>query len=251
MLQTEPFLIGLDRVAQRCARLPRAHHLFDERFIQELLAAHPALLPVAALRPDTGDLICIGREVPTRDSGAIDNLYLSTRGYIVVVETKLWRNPQSRREVISQVLDYVKDVVTRDFDWLESVWKQFCQDRGYSPQPLFDAMSQTSNEELEEDEFVDRVHKAIERGDIIALIVGDGIETRLQQLVSHLCRDSAHLRYWRRLYDLENRFSVSGMAHTRPAGFLPLKDVINKLDLIGEAMKKTAADIQQEAENVP
>lgn len=417
MPQTEPFLIGLDSIAQRCARLPRTHQRFDERFIQDLLATHPALLPVAALRPDIGDLICIGREVPTRDSGAIDNLYLSTRGYIVVVETKLWRNPQSRREVISQVLDYVKDIVSRDFDWLESVWKQFCQDRGYSPRPLFDAMSQASNEELEEDEFVDRVHKAIERGDIIALIVGDGIETRLQQLVSHLCRDSAHLRYslglvslrcyqmpnqdellvlpelvqevepvqrayvrieldetlaaharitsmmdvsqdptttkpprkrntlseddlydslvqsvgpneadrvrrfidevgesgiepdfksaavmlkvpdpngegvgasllaiekagwvynprhgwrqvqgwgwsdaavdrtigayWRRLYELENRFSVSGMAHTRRARFLPLREVITKLDAIAEAMKKAVAAIQQEAENAP
>jgi hypothetical protein len=417
MPQTEPFLIGLDRVAQRCARLPRVHHHFDERFIQELLVAHPALLPVAALRPDIGDLVCIGREVPTRDSGAIDNLYLSTGGYVVVVETKLWRNPQSRREVISQVLDYVKDIVSRDFDWLESVWTQFCQDCGDRPRPLLDAMSQVSDEELDEGEFVDRVHKAIERGDIIALIVGDGIETRLQQLVSHLCRDSAHLRYslglvslrcyqmphqdellvlpelvqevepvqrayvrielddalaaqaritsmmdvrhdtpttklvrkritlseddlydalvqsvgqkeadrvrrfidevgesgiepdfksaavmlkvpdphgeglgasllaieksgrvynprhgwyqvkrwgwsdaavdrtigvyWRSLYELDNRFSVSGMSHIRPASFLPLTEVITKLEAIGEAMKNAVAAIQQEAENAP
>jgi hypothetical protein len=36
----------------------------------------------------------------------------------------------------------------------------------------------------------------------LALIVGDGIETRLQQLVSHLCRDSAHLRYSLALVEL-------------------------------------------------
>ena len=71
--------------------------------------------------------------MPTRDSGAIDNLYLRTAGYLVVVETKLWRNPQGRREVVSQVLDYVKDIVTRDLDWLESVWTQFCEDQRLQP----------------------------------------------------------------------------------------------------------------------
>ena len=89
MSQTEPFLLGSDGVAHRATRLPRVHQQFDERFIQELLVAHPQLLPVAAFRPDIGELVCIGREVPTRDSGTIDNLYLSTTGYIVVVETKI------------------------------------------------------------------------------------------------------------------------------------------------------------------
>lgn len=195
MSQMEPFLLGTDGITRPVIRLPRVHQRFDERFIQELLVTHPQLLPVKAFRPDIGELLCIGREVPTRDNGAIDNLYLSTMGYLVVVETKLWRNPQSRREVLSQILDYVKDIVTRDFEWLASVWTQFRKDRGQSPQPLLEAMSQASDEELDEGQFVDRVQRAIERGDIIALIVGDGIETRLQQLVSHLCRDSAHLRY--------------------------------------------------------
>ena len=195
MSQTEPFLLGADGVAQRGIRLPRVHDRFDEQFIQELLVTHPDLLPVAAFRPDIGDLICIGREVPTRDSGIIDNLYLSTAGYVVLVETKLWRNPQSRREVISQVLDYVKDIVTRDFEWLETVWRQFVNERGLEPRTLLEGMGQASDDGIDESNFVDRVQRVLERGDVIALIVGDGIETRLQQLVSHLCRDSAHLRY--------------------------------------------------------
>ena len=195
MSGTDPFLLGSDGVAQHGTRLPRVHDRFDERFIQELLVTHPELLPVAQFRPDIGELVCIGREVPTRDSGTIDNLYLSTARYVVVVETKLWRNPQSRREVVSQVLDYVKDIVTRDFDWLESVWRQFANARGHAPQTLIELMRQASDGELDEGQFVDRVQRGIGHGDVIALIVGDGIESQLQQLVSHLCRDSAHLRY--------------------------------------------------------
>lgn len=195
MARTQPYILRTGHAAQAALPLPRIHEHFDERFIQELLVGHPELLPAATLRPDVGDLICIGREVPTRDSGIIDNLYLTTSGYIVVVETKLWRNPQSRREVVSQVLDYVKDVVTRDFGWLESVWEAFRKERGLPPQPLLEAMGEAGDDEYDESEFADRVHRVIDRGDIIALIVGDGIDTRLQQLVSHLCRDSAHLRY--------------------------------------------------------
>ena len=102
MTATKPFLIGTDGMARSATRLPRVHEHFDERFIQELLVDHPQLLPAATFRPDIGELVCIGREVPTRNSGSIDNLYLSTMGYIVVVETKLWRNPQGRREVVSR-----------------------------------------------------------------------------------------------------------------------------------------------------
>ncbi len=84
MSQTEPFLVRTGGVVQHGTRLPRVHREFDERFIQELPVESPQLLPVAAFRPDIGDLVCIGREVPTRDSGTIDNLYLSTTGYVVV-----------------------------------------------------------------------------------------------------------------------------------------------------------------------
>jgi hypothetical protein len=59
-----------------------------------------------------------------------DNLYLSTGGYPVLVETKLWRNPQARREVVSQALDYVKDLVNRDFAWLAERWIEHARSRG-------------------------------------------------------------------------------------------------------------------------
>jgi len=55
---------------------------------------------------------------------------------------------------------------------------------------------------LDEGAFVDKVNRALKKGDILSLIVGDGIETRLQELVSHLCEDSAHLRYSLALIEL-------------------------------------------------
>ncbi|RMF41877.1 MAG: hypothetical protein D6753_08870 [Planctomycetota bacterium] len=170
------------------------HQSFDERFLQDLLANHPGLLPVAEIRGDVGPLMCIGREVAV-PSGVIDNLYLSTQGYPVLVETKLWRNPQARREVLSQTLDYIKDLVQKDFDWFAGQWAQYRNATGHEHEDLVVALNELSDDEIDEPFIVDRVNRALSRGDVIALIVGDGIETRLLELVMHLCKDSSHLRY--------------------------------------------------------
>ena len=122
-----------------------------------LLRDHPELLPVSEIRSDVGKLLCMGREVGV-SSGSIDNLYLSTSGYPVIVETKLWRNPEARREVLAQVLDYIKDISKKDFDWFESQWTA-CKkpDDGN----LVAALSQLSSEELDESLVIDRVNRAL------------------------------------------------------------------------------------------
>lgn len=182
-------------------RLPRVHTKFDERFLQDLLADHPELLPVRDVRDDAGSLLCIGREVPV-SSGTIDNLYLSAAGYPVIVETKLWRNPQARREVLSQTLDYIKELVQKDFEWFAQQWKLFSHQHDKQTGDLLSCLNDFSDDEIDEQFIVDRVNRALSRGDVIAMIVGDGIETRLQELVAHLCKDSSHLRYSLALVEL-------------------------------------------------
>ena len=197
-----PILITRDRHVRKLDRLPQSHQEFDEHYLQELLVEHPELLPVSELRNDVGNLLCIGREVPVGRSGSVDNLFLSTGGYPVIVETKLWRNPQARREVLSQILEYSKELVEKDFEWFQSVWQEFSRKRYSTQEKLIVKLVEMAEDEIDEAVFVDRVNRALKRGDILALIVGDGIETRLQQLVSHLCEDSAHLRYSLALIEL-------------------------------------------------
>jgi hypothetical protein len=194
MKKCPPLLLVPGEPARKLLRLQKAHEKFDEAFLQDLLAEHPELLPVNEFRPDVGDLLCIGREVSAGEAGTIDNLYLSTGGYPVIVETKLWRNPQARREVLSQVLDYVKEIVEKDYEWLSQQWDSFLKAKKIESISLLDKLSELS-EDIDQESYIDRVNRALSRGDILALIVGDGIETKLQALVSHLCRDSAHLRY--------------------------------------------------------
>jgi hypothetical protein len=70
----------------------------DEGWLQALILDNPELLSIAQLEPAFGQPIPVAREVPC-GHGYIDNLYITPSGDIVMVEAKLWRNGQARREV--------------------------------------------------------------------------------------------------------------------------------------------------------
>ena len=73
----------------------------DEDELQALLFEHPELLA-----NEGSDLYSIMREVQT-EAGRIDVLAMSASGEVTIVEVKLGRNAQSRREVLAQIIDYI------------------------------------------------------------------------------------------------------------------------------------------------
>jgi hypothetical protein len=81
---------------------------YDEAWLQRLIMAHPRLLPVDQIEPAFADLVPICMELPT-PSGYLDNLLVTASGDLALVECKLWRNPEARREVIGQIIDYAKE----------------------------------------------------------------------------------------------------------------------------------------------
>ncbi|MEZ7275105.1 hypothetical protein NYF14_16890 [Sphingobium sp. 10 DY56-G10] len=74
--------------------------------LRDVIADHPDILPVHKLDPSYGRLITVTRELSIPGVGFVDVLLMDEHGRLVVVECKLWRNPQARREVVGQILDY-------------------------------------------------------------------------------------------------------------------------------------------------
>lgn len=72
--------------------------------MQEYLARNPEIIPVYDIDEDT-KLLVIAREFSTQ-SGPIDALGFDNKGNIYIIETKLYKNPEGRRTVIAQALDY-------------------------------------------------------------------------------------------------------------------------------------------------
>jgi hypothetical protein len=81
----------------------------SEAYIQALIHEHPACLPIAKIDPMFSGPVPICTELST-PAGPIDNFMVTPSGLPVLVECKLWRNPEARREVVSQILDYAKEL---------------------------------------------------------------------------------------------------------------------------------------------
>jgi len=155
----------------------------DEAWLQELLFNHPECLPMADIEPGFDDLISICRELPTAH-GPIDNLFMTKSGDIVIVETKLWRNPQARREVVAQALDYASCLFEMSYEDFESAVLRANHAPRERPKSLYGVFARP--DAISESAFVDAVSFNLQRGRIVMLVVGDGIRSETERLASAL-----------------------------------------------------------------
>jgi hypothetical protein len=88
----------------------------NEAELQHVLKEHPELLRDG----DDPPLYCIGSEVSIGDAGTADLLLLDAEGKLSVVEVKLARNGESRRDVLAQAFDYTSALANYTLDELDS-----------------------------------------------------------------------------------------------------------------------------------
>ena len=77
----------------------------EEGKLQDYLEKYPSLIPLEEIVEGASDLLCIGREVGA-GPGSVDLLFIDKDGLLTVVETKLAKNPEARRTVIGQIIEY-------------------------------------------------------------------------------------------------------------------------------------------------
>jgi hypothetical protein len=134
----------------------------------------PEILPVSEIDERVQlPLFSLGTEITT-PSGSIDNLFLSQSGHLVVVETKLWRNPEARREVVAQILDYAGCVRQWRYEDIERLWARRHPAKG----DLWQCVAPRESEE----QWIDQTSRNLARGRMTLLVVGDGIRSQAQQL---------------------------------------------------------------------
>lgn len=171
---------------------------FQEDWLQNLLENNPDLLPTAEIDQIFSPLVFIAREVNVK-SGFIDNLYISSKGYLVVVETKLWRNPESRREVVGQIIDYAKDLKEWSYEELDNLYKEY----NNTSSSLFKEMIKHSYQKAEDESiFIDIVEKNIKNARFLLMIVGDGIREGVKGMVEFL-NSTPNMQYRFALCELE------------------------------------------------
>ena len=164
---------------------PVAHQAGDdpvtEAYIQALVHEHQACLPIAEIDAMFSGPVPICTELNT-PAGPIDNFMVTPSGLPVLVECKLWRNPEARREVVSQILDYAKELSR----WSSSdVQREVRHRLKRDGNPLLD-MVRAVDPEVDEQQFNDALTANLRRGRFLLLIVGDGIREGVEAIAEYL-----------------------------------------------------------------
>jgi hypothetical protein len=157
---------------------------YNEDWIQDICFRSPNLLPVEELEPTFGGMIPICRELGT-ESGSIDLVYVNEYGFITIGECKLWRNPEARRKVVGQILDYAKDLAKWDYSKFE---KKCLQARKENNKSLFEII-QEYYPETEEARFIDNLQNNLKKGRFLLTIIGDGIRGNMEELANYIHRN--------------------------------------------------------------
>ena len=162
----------------------------NEKLLQDVMERFPeviALEDLGAAEP----FIVIGREVAT-EAGFIDVLCIDGDGVLTVIETKLARNPQLRREVVGQLLEYVAQLSKwRAYDVVQLADQYFS-----SAGVKLDEQTATLTELLEsemvalEDErpitLHDKIENNLQKGIIKLVIASDNIPETLKDTVAFI-----------------------------------------------------------------
>ena len=151
--------------------------------MQELIHRHPTCLPMDEIEPGIGRLIPVCMELPLR-VGSVDNLFITPEGNLVIVEVKLWGNPEARRQVVAQTLEYATALFKLDYIELEAAVRKADFDGAERPERLYSVVD--GADASPESEFADRVSRNLRDGRVVVLIVGDEIRPAADEFVAGL-----------------------------------------------------------------
>jgi len=173
-----PILVGKDKTT-----ILKSINPLLEKEIQDLIFENPECLPISDIDESYNPVIPICKELYT-SAGPLDIFMITPNGDLVVIETKLWSNPESRRKVVAQILDYAKELSKWSYSDLQREINRKLNTKGNI---LFDIVTKVNSEfSLSEIDFVDAVSRNLRIGKFMLIIAGDGIREGAKNLTEFI-----------------------------------------------------------------
>jgi hypothetical protein len=162
---------------------------YDEEWLQALLHRQPTVFPIEQIETGFGDLIPLCRELPLMfgagRSGSLDNVFITSSGGLVLIEAKLWRNPQARREVVAQAMEYAGAGFRMDYETFERTALKARQSELNRYTSIYELV-RSHDPSAGEPEFVEALSRNLARGRAVIAVVGDGIRDDIAPLTELL-----------------------------------------------------------------
>jgi len=162
---------------KRLERVPFGSREYDEDWLQNLIYRQSDLLPCSELDPAFGGMCSLARELPT-ERGPVDVVLVNKDGRVALVECKLWRNPEARRKVVAQVMDYA----TAMSKWSTTQFEKALKGAKPAACDTFKDLIDVEAWDVDERHFIDGLSDTLSKGRLLLLVVGDGIREEVQEL---------------------------------------------------------------------
>jgi hypothetical protein len=200
---------------------------YNEDWLQDVIYKSPTILLNNELFDDDEILIPIGREIPT-EAGYIDLLLVTNKGRVIIVETKLWKNPEMQRTVIAQVIDYAKCINKWTIEDFESCLLTNLRKEGKDVESI-EKYIKDNFIVYEYTDFLERLSDCLEHGNFLLLIVGDKLAPNLI-LLRNSIRGNENLEFQIGLMEMQV--------------FKENEEIIISPDVVGRTVEETRAIIK-------
>lgn len=162
----------------------------DENELQELLGNHPQLLGNAVASGPVVRLLLVGREVGIPDTGdggnrwPIDHVFIDQNGVPVLVEVKRSANPELRRKIVGQLLEYAANGPRY---WpprrLRDIFEERCEREGLDADAL---PGSELDPDIDQESLWIEVDDNLRNGRLRLVFVADQIPSELASIIEFL-----------------------------------------------------------------
>lgn len=156
-----------------------------EDALQYILEQHPAVIPGSQIDPageDPPRFALLRREMPV-GGWSLDHLYVDQFGVLTLVETKLLQNPESRRDVVGQIIEYAANAKS---EWASGKARQYASEFWSKRGKDLDEVLQDVFPELDLVRFWDEVESNLEESRLRLIIAADSIRPEVRRMIEYL-----------------------------------------------------------------
>ncbi|MFQ5903911.1 MAG: hypothetical protein ACE5JO_09490 [Candidatus Binatia bacterium] len=157
-----------------------------EEALQTLIEKYPQILPGKQMDPGSDDpprFVLLCREM-TSGGGSLDHLLVDQRGILTLLEAKLIQNPEARRAVVGQVLEYAASAVE---SWgngrVRAKAAEFWSRHG---KKLGDVIRENFGGHTDEEAFWVEVEQNLQQGQIRLIIATDELWPEVRRIIEYL-----------------------------------------------------------------